>query len=109
MEGWLILIAMLGIVLAATYFAPRFLVKRAISQVILIFRGCHAVDKKNAKTVEELGLAPPTMWQRMMRTRDYKPYALDILTRNEIVMMTEDGKLYLSEDRLASSHLAQPR
>jgi len=35
-----------------------------------------------------------------MKSRDYKPYALQILTRQGVLCQTEDGKLYLSEEKL---------
>ena len=109
MQGWLIFFGMLGILIAVTFFAPRYLLKRAISQVLTIFRESHAVDKRNAKTLIEMGLGPATFYQRMMRTRDYKPYAIDILSKNEIIMMTDDGRHYLSEENLAMSRFADHR
>ena len=107
MENWVIFIVVLGLVIVAVYFVPRYLVKKAISQVIHIFRIHHAINARNAKTAGELGLGSPTILQRLMRTRDYKPDALSILLRNEIVQTVGDDKLYLSEDRLASSMFAQ--
>lgn len=41
------------------------------------------------------------MLERMMRRRDYKPQALDALMQIGVVKVTEDGKLYLSEEKLA--------
>ena len=89
--------------LAAIFFIPRWLLKRAARQVIKIFRENNATDRKNAKTIDELGLMPPGMLERMMRRRDYKPSALAALIRAEIVRQTEDGKFYLSEDKLMAS------
>ena len=81
---------------------PRWLTRHAASQVIKIFRNNNAIDKKTARTVHELGLNPPGMWERMGRRRDYKPRALSILRQEGIVQLTEDGRLYLSEDKLAN-------
>ena len=100
--SWAVIIIL---ILAALIFIPRLLMKRAFSNVIKIFRQHNAINDKNAKTIDELGLRPPTFTQRMFRARDYKPQALDFLIKAEIVQMTEDGKLYLSEDKLASSKL----
>jgi hypothetical protein len=36
----------------------------------------------------------------MMRPRDYKQYALQILFKREIILQNEEGKLYLVEERL---------
>jgi hypothetical protein len=43
------------------------------------------------------------MLERMMRRRDYKPQALDALMQMGVVKVTEDGKLYLSEEKLAET------
>ena len=93
----LIILAMIGV--------PYLMMKRAVNHVIKIFQRNSALDVKSAKTIDELGLRPRTMLQGMFRARDYKPQALNVLIKGEIVQMTEDGKLYLSEDRLATSKL----
>ena len=105
MNETLFIIAVIAAALLMLIFIPRLLMMRAFSSVIKIFRENNAINEKNAKTIDELGLRPPTFTQRMFRTRDYKPQALDLLRRADIVQMTEDGKLYLSEEKLASSKL----
>lgn len=82
---------------------PRWRLKRALRQVIAIFRQNGALDKKTAKTIDELGLRPRGFAERMLHTRDFKPYALDGLIKAEIVKGTEDGRLYLLEDKLMES------
>jgi hypothetical protein len=79
---------------------PRWLMRRAARQVIKIFRAQNATENKNARTIDELGLRPPGMMERMMRRRDYKPQALNALMQVGVVKVTEDGKLYLSEEKL---------
>ncbi len=91
--------------LGAIFVIPGWRLRRAIRQVIQIFRRYNATDAKNAKSDAELGLRPQPMLQRMMSLRDYKPYALTVLIRAEVVLQTEDGKLYLSEDKLMASNL----
>ena len=86
--------------LVAIFVIPRWLLRRAARQVIKIFREHNATDSKNAKTIDELGLRPPGVMERMMRRRDYKPHALNALMQAEIIQRTEDGKLYLSEEKL---------
>jgi len=88
--------------LVALFFIPRWLTRRAARHVIKIFRKHNAIDSKNARTIDELGLRPPGVLERMMRRRDYKPQALSALMQAEIIQATEDGKLYLSEEKLAS-------
>src|SRR4030042_5056385 len=93
----LIILAIFGITL---FILPRFMLKRAMSQVIRVFRGHRSLSKENAKTVEELGLKPHGFMERFMKPRDYKPYALQILSRQGILCQTEDGRFYLSEEKL---------
>jgi len=93
----LVIVAMLGI--------PYLMMKRAMGHVIKIFKNNSAIDARSAKTIDELGLRPRTRLQGMLRARDYKPQALNLLIKAEIVRMNEDGKLYLSDDKLAASKL----
>ncbi len=77
-----------------------FLTQRAIFKVIEIFCRNNALRIQYAKTIEELDLTPPDFLQRLTQMRDYKPYALKILIQQGIVNRTQDGKLYLSEEKL---------
>lgn len=99
----LFIILMIVLAGAALLVIPQWRLRRAIPQVIRIFRNYNAVDIKNAKTEEELGFKRQSMIEGMFGRRDYKPYALTALIRMEIIQMTEDGKLYLSEEKLADS------
>jgi hypothetical protein len=93
--------------LAALFFIPGWLLRRAVRQVIKIFRWHNATDATNAKSNNELGLRPRPFLNRLMRTRDYKPYALTVMIRAGVVQLTDEGKLYLSEERLANSTLGK--
>ncbi|MDP7286106.1 MAG: hypothetical protein QF906_02700 [Dehalococcoidales bacterium] len=73
---------------------------RNVPKVIRIFRENNAVGPKNAKTIEELGLKPKSMFERALRMRDYKPRALQFLMSVTIIDTTEEGKVYLDEDKL---------
>ena len=53
--------------------------------------------------IDELGLRPQGMMGGMFKGRDYNQYALSLLMKADIIQTTEDGKLYLSEDRLLAS------
>ena len=77
-----------------------FFTKRAVSKVIEIFYQRNAVGMKGAKTLHELGLERPDFVQRMMRPRDYKQDALQILIRRGIIFQNEDGRLHLVEENL---------
>jgi len=82
------------------FFIPRWLTRRAARQVIKIFRKHNAIDSKTARTVDELGLRPAGMMQRIGRRRDYKPQAMNVLLQVGVIQVTEDGRLYLSEEKL---------
>ena len=101
----IIIVLIVVFLLLAMFFIPQWRLKRAIRQVIWIFKDCNAIGVKNAKTVDELGLSPKGMLEGAFRGRDYKQYALNALRKAEILQTTEDGKFYLVEDKLISSGL----
>jgi len=105
MDSALFIIVIIIIAVLGLFVIPRFMMKRALSTVIRIFRQHYALDTKSAKTLQEMGLAPRGFMDGMFRGRDYKPHALNLLQKGDIVMMTEDGRLYLSEDKLNESGL----
>jgi len=96
----LVIVLLLAVYGIALFVLSRFMLKRAMSQVIHVFRNRHCLSKENAKTVEELGLGRPKFVDRIMRPRDYKPYAIQTLTRQGVLCQTEDGRFYLSEEKL---------
>ena len=69
-------------------------------KVVKIFYQHHALGMNDAKTPRELGLERPDFLQRMMKARDYKQYALEILAKRGIINVTEDGRLYMVEEKL---------
>jgi len=93
-----VIIALGGSVYLRTSFT-----KRAISKVIEIFYQHNALGMNGAKTLHELGLERADFFQRMMRPRDYKQDALQILIRRGIIFQSEDGRLYLVEEKLDQS------
>jgi hypothetical protein len=99
----LFLVLIIVLFIATMLFLPQFLLARSIPKVIRIFREHNAVGASNAKTLQELGLQPKSMFQRMFSRRDYKPQALQFLLRATIIEMTEDGKVYLNEENLLLS------
>jgi hypothetical protein len=103
----LIIILLFVVLLAALFFVPSWLLRRAIRQVIRIFRRHNATDASTAKSDGELDLRPRPFLGRLMRTRDYKPYALTVMLRAGIIRQTEEGKLYLSEEKLANSNISK--
>ena len=103
----LIIILMIVVAIAVMFVVPPWLMKRAIPQVIRIFIQHDAIGINNAKTVEELGLRRRGVFEQMFRRRDYKQYALNALMKIGIIQMTEDEKLYLSEEKLRESGLGK--
>ena len=104
----LIIIGMIAVALLAMFVYPQWRLKRNIPKVIRIFRERSAIGIKNAKTIDELRLRPRGMMQQMFRRRDYKQYALTALMRADIIQMTEDERLYLSEEKLSESRFGSP-
>lgn len=94
--GSVILVLLVGLV----FLIRLYMMRRAIMQVIEIFRQRDSLCPSDAKTVDELGLAPPDLIDRIVRKKDYKPYALQVLIKLGIVREISDGKVCMSEDRL---------
>jgi hypothetical protein len=91
------LILIIAAVLAFLYI-PAFFMRRAITKVRGIFHQHGAIGIENAKTIDELGLSPANLFQRLTKPRDYKPHALRYLKQAGIVSTTEEGKLYMAEE-----------
>ncbi|MDA3835776.1 MAG: hypothetical protein PF495_20585 [Spirochaetales bacterium] len=87
--------------LALMLILPIVLTRRAINNTVEIFLKKQALSAENAKTIDELGLTPPSFRQRMFRARDYKPRAMKTLTEAGIIQSTEDGRLYTTVENLA--------
>lgn len=108
MNDWVIIAILIIVFLLVMFILPQLMIARSAPKVIKIFRKYNAVGIKNAKFVDELGLQQKGMIDRMMRPRDYKPRALQFLIQVNVIQMTDDGKVYLSEENLAKtrwSHL----
>ncbi len=95
-----VIVLLFVLLLVGMFVIPRWLMGRALRQVVRIFRDYNATDSKTARTVDELGLRSPGVFERMMRRRDYKPHALSYLMQAGVIQKTEEGKLYLSEAKL---------
>ncbi len=103
-NSWVFLILIFVIIaLGGSLYIRTFFTKRAASKVIEIFYQHNALGSNGAKTLHELGLERPDFFQRMMRPRDYKQDALQILIKRGIIFQNEDGRLYLVEEKLDQS------
>jgi hypothetical protein len=105
MRDVLIVVFMIVLCLGSVFVITTFLTKRAMHKVIRILKINGAVDEQGAKTIVELRLNPPALRDRLMRMRDYKPKALELLLSMNIVQYSEDGRVYLSEEKLLASPL----
>ncbi len=104
----ILLILILMLMLALAFYGSTFLMKRAIKTVVKRFRDFDALTPTTARTVEELGLARQGFFQ-FKALRDYKPAAMDLLLRNNIIQVTEDNRLYLLESELSKINIGQKR
>jgi hypothetical protein len=96
---FLIIIFMI-VALSGTFFVRAFFTRRAIFKVVKIFYQHNALGINDAKTLRELGLERLDFVRRMMKPRDYKQYALQILIKRGMINVNADGRLYMVEERL---------
>ncbi len=96
---WLII---LGLFWLGLFVIPAYRLKNAVLKVIRIFKsqGTVCSSNANAKSMEELGMAPPG-GLRIFSIRDFKPYAVQVLVKAGIIQLFEDGKMCLRERKAA--------
>jgi hypothetical protein len=95
----LFLIVMI-VALGGVFYIRAFLTRRAIFRVIDIFYQHNALGVNGAKTLHDLGLESPNFFQRITKPRDYKQSALQVLMKRDIILVNEDGRFYMVEERL---------
>ena len=78
------------------------LLRRATKSVINSFRENNALEKRNAKTREELGLIQQSAMERLVKAPNYKLNAMELLIDLDVIRLTFDERLYLSEEKLES-------
>lgn len=102
MEGisTIYLILFMIVILGFAFFISARLTKRALFRVLTIFRDENAIGYERARTIEQLGLTPPNILERIGRPRDYRQNALKILIKSEVVQLTEDGRLFITEEKM---------
>jgi hypothetical protein len=98
-SSFILIFFVLGGLGLALFLSAR-MTKRAIGRVIEIFQKQNAIGAQRAKTVDELGLTPPNLMARFTRMRDYRQNALSILIKTGIIQTNEEGKLFLTEEKL---------
>ena len=105
MNTVLVVVLMFGALILALIYIPRYLVGKAIRQIVALFRERKATNPANATTMEELGVIRGSPLDRMFKMRDYRPNALRVLQQADIIRVTETGKVYLSEEALKNSRV----
>lgn len=102
----IILVLALLLLMLLAFMGSRFLFNRAVKQVINAFRDASALSPSKAMTLEDLGLVKRRLFQ-FGALRDYRPMALQILVRGNIIQQTEDGRFFLSEEALGRANTRQ--
>jgi hypothetical protein len=96
----LLIVVFLVIAFGGGLYIRTFLTRKAMFKVIEIFYQHGALGTSSAKMLQELGLERMDLLQRMTRARDYKQNALQILIKEGIINVIEDGRLYMVEEKL---------
>jgi hypothetical protein len=103
MADVLVVVLLIAALAVAAIYIPRFLLRRATRNVVSLFRGRDATSPATATTLVQLGLVQRKGLERLTRVRDYRPYAMRLLTNTNVVRTTEEGTMYLSEETLEHS------
>ena len=106
-ESIIAVVIMVALFLFIIIVLPQFFFKRAMRDVVRLFRKQSALDPVSAKPLEEIGIKQRSIMGNVFRGRDYKPYALNVMIKAQIVIMTDDERFYLVEETLAKSNLAK--
>ncbi len=76
-----------------------FLQRRAVIVIRKLFHKKNALTAENAIDPEELGLKHQ---HALLKKRDYRRQAVQLLMNIQVIRTTEDDKLYFSEEKLTS-------
>jgi len=101
------IIIILVVVLLGTLgvYLMGFTYRRTVKDLFMIFRKAQAISPETAKFADEVGIKGKSLLSLRV-VRDYKPQILQMLIKENIVHITEEGKLFLSEQVLAEHQLS---
>ena len=99
------IIVLLALLVLGGWVLPYYRIKWAIPKVIDVLRQHGAVTEDSAKHLHEMGLGVPTLQRRVLRTRDFRPQATEVLIRAAIVAVCDDGRVFLVEENYQNSTL----
>jgi hypothetical protein len=98
----------LGVLIVLVAFVlPQLRLRRSITSVIRIFREHNAVEAKNAKKPEQLGIRLQAVRQSLFSGGNMEAEAVQVLMNASIIQTVEGNKLYLSEEKLAASKFSK--
>jgi hypothetical protein len=80
------------------FYVRHVLTRRAVSTVIKILHRHNAIGPEGAQSLRELGLERPSFIKKTTSRRDYKQVAIQILIRQGVVHVNENGAVYLVEN-----------
>jgi len=75
----------------------KIMVRRAMIKVIKAFRDKGALGINSAREIDELGVTKRPFFTIL---RDYRPLALQYLIEARVIHLTNEGRMYLIEDKL---------
>lgn len=87
-------------------FLPLLMQRRALGSVIGTFRKKKAFDANSAIPGDAFGISRQHF---LLRKRDYKPQAIQLLSNTKIVQMTEDDRFFFSEEKYAALRMNSAR
>lgn len=103
----IIILAFMLIWVLGTLFM-RFTFKKTLKRLLIMFREAQAISPETARDLDDIGIKEkPLLHFEVMR--DYSPQILEMLIRENIVQMTDEGKFYLSEKALSEHQLSSWR
>ena len=103
LPDWVLIIVLIIIFLLAIFVIKPLLIARQCPKVIKILREHSAIGEKNAQFINQLGLQKRGFAERICQGKDYKHLALQLLMQINAVLITDEGKIYLSEPDLAKT------
>ena len=96
----------LWLLILAIFVLPQVIMYRTVPAVIRILRTHGAVGPQGARSAEEMGLTQRPVFERAFRLKDHKPKTLQFLLQYGIVKSDDQGRIYLSEEALATTRWA---
>jgi len=101
----LIIIILVMILMGASgIYLMGLLYRRTVKNLFMIFRNAKAFSPETARFLDELPIARRSLLSFSV-ARDYTPQILQMLIKENIINITEEGRLFLSEEALTGHRL----